>query len=101
VGGTLNGEDSKHQIIESLVELETEGHITASPQERKEYAEFLVEEIANASKVMMGQDKQARFSSKVINTALGLWLQSNQGYKDFVQLSFYVLPSIALLKQYK
>ena len=36
VGGTLKGEDSKRQIIELLVELETEGRITARPQEREE-----------------------------------------------------------------
>jgi hypothetical protein len=47
VGDTLNGEDSKCQIIESLVELETEGRITASPQEQREYMELLVEELVN------------------------------------------------------
>jgi hypothetical protein len=33
VGGTLNCEDSKCQIIESLLKIETEGHKTVSPQE--------------------------------------------------------------------
>jgi hypothetical protein len=53
------------------------------------------------AKHMSGQKPKASSSPKLICMVMALWLHDNKAYQEFQEANYYMLPTIAYLKDIK
>jgi hypothetical protein len=50
---------------------------------------------------MSGKKGQQRYSPKIIRMTMALWLQDNKAYEEFQEADYYMMPTVAYLKEIK
>ena len=105
---STNKTDCKKRILLALLQSsntikdnQSKEQATKKSIEISDFADTILEEISNFSKVKIDHNCHVRFSPCVMRMALSLYLKGATAYKAFQQFNIQVMPSISALRKLK